>query len=292
MSYIENTHTEQAQGTGMTSYRPRRAYTPELELRFEGRFVTIPSENHKDGKSMSRNDLCFCGSGKKQKKCHRDIHEKSIVAELLRGYVELDNAITSMSEEYGIIPFCEKGCDACCDEYFYITMAEYFTIRHYIETNTPDKMARYVDKAVACWDELQHAAPEEYRELTSGSHRSDRDKRNLMKFMPCVFLEDHECSIYPVRPEICRNYGSTADFTPCAKMIDAGVDESNVDSYLVPMVSLLQRNTNTFGISSKRKTVGFSGYPIFYWFSDNHKRDDTYKMGIGLPSYQFLSQLR
>ena len=34
----------------------------------------------KDGLLMGRNDLCFCGSGKKQKKCHPNINEDSVAA--------------------------------------------------------------------------------------------------------------------------------------------------------------------------------------------------------------------
>ena len=42
---------------------------------------------------MSRNELCFCGSNKKNKHCHPDINEKSLVAKLLALTQKLTNAI-------------------------------------------------------------------------------------------------------------------------------------------------------------------------------------------------------
>ena len=33
---------------------------------------------------MGRNDLCFCGSGKKQKKCHPNINEDSVAAKIIK----------------------------------------------------------------------------------------------------------------------------------------------------------------------------------------------------------------
>lgn len=42
---------------------------------------------------MRRNDLCFCGSGKKIKKCHDNMNSDSLVAQLLINFfVEKLNA--------------------------------------------------------------------------------------------------------------------------------------------------------------------------------------------------------
>lgn len=38
---------------------------------------------------MGRNDLCFCGSGKKQKKCHPNINEDSVAAKIIKLYTQL-----------------------------------------------------------------------------------------------------------------------------------------------------------------------------------------------------------
>ena len=39
---------------------------------------------------MKCNDLCFCGSGKKHKKCHFDINPSSKLADIYRAYKEFD----------------------------------------------------------------------------------------------------------------------------------------------------------------------------------------------------------
>jgi len=48
---------------------------PEFEVYYAGEI-----------KFMNRNDVCFCGSGKKVKHCHRDINEKSLLAKMLALY--------------------------------------------------------------------------------------------------------------------------------------------------------------------------------------------------------------
>ena len=45
---------------------------------------------------MGRNDLCFCGSGMKKKKCHVNIDENSIAAEIIKFYKELDDELQKM----------------------------------------------------------------------------------------------------------------------------------------------------------------------------------------------------
>ena len=42
---------------------------------------------------MGRNDLCFCGSGKKQKKCHPNINEDSVAAKIIKLYTQLSKEL-------------------------------------------------------------------------------------------------------------------------------------------------------------------------------------------------------
>ena len=66
-----------------------------------------------DGEDMGNNNLCFCGSGIKKKKCHPDIHEKSLFATLLHYYKELDDESKTVQN-----PLCKKGCNECCESTF------------------------------------------------------------------------------------------------------------------------------------------------------------------------------
>ena len=42
---------------------------------------------------MGRNDICFCGSGLKVKKCHNGLNEDSLVGNLIKIYYELDSIV-------------------------------------------------------------------------------------------------------------------------------------------------------------------------------------------------------
>ncbi|WP_255257326.1 MULTISPECIES: SEC-C metal-binding domain-containing protein [unclassified Bacillus (in: firmicutes)] len=43
---------------------------------------------------MGRNELCFCGSGKKQKKCHVNVDQDSYIGNLYKKYFEIDNILS------------------------------------------------------------------------------------------------------------------------------------------------------------------------------------------------------
>lgn len=74
---------------------------------------------------MGRNDLCFCGSGKKQKKCHPDIHEQSLAAKCLSLYGKIESIIKNYYNSGQQTPPCKKGCSDCCYNYFVISNIEF-----------------------------------------------------------------------------------------------------------------------------------------------------------------------
>ena len=40
---------------------------------------------------MSRNELCYCGSGRKRKKCHKEVHNNSYIEILSNLYQAIEN---------------------------------------------------------------------------------------------------------------------------------------------------------------------------------------------------------
>ncbi|WP_080967252.1 SEC-C metal-binding domain-containing protein [Bacillus atrophaeus] len=75
-------------------------------------------------KKLSRNDLCFCGSGKKCKKCHSDVHPDSRAANLIDMHRNIEEKVISYQEKTGFIPPCHKGCYSCCFDDFSISEVE------------------------------------------------------------------------------------------------------------------------------------------------------------------------
>ncbi|WP_139224018.1 SEC-C metal-binding domain-containing protein [Lentibacillus halodurans] len=63
----------------------------------------------------------FCGSGKKYKICHSDVHPESRAARLINIYTNIDNKVKDYQESTGYIPPCHKGCFNCCYDDFSIS---------------------------------------------------------------------------------------------------------------------------------------------------------------------------
>lgn len=85
-------------------------------------------------KTISRNDPCFCGSGKKYKKCHSDIHPESRAARLIQTYRKYERKIEDYQKSTGNIPPCQKGCYNCRYEDFSITEIEFEFIMRELKT--------------------------------------------------------------------------------------------------------------------------------------------------------------
>ena len=164
---------------------------------------------------MGRNDLCFCGSGKKQKKCHPNINEDSVAAKIIKLYTQLSKELEE--NVYGKKNIkCEKGCNACCKDYFAISEVEFAIIMDYLYNNCGiEKTNIIIKKAIALSEKFEKNNPEYYKQLEeniAGKNINYMVRINLEN-MPerqeeCVFLdEDGGCGIYNVRPIICRTHG-------------------------------------------------------------------------------------
>ena len=139
--------------------------------------------------TMGANDLCFCGSGKKHKRCHSEVYEKSIIAQLLAAYNQIDEKI----KERQSYTLCCKGCKDCCSNYFKVSITEFFSILYSLKGDL--SLIRYSDEA---------------KKIIKNAVLSKSDLENIIDFPECIFVDDYsgECKIYHVRPTLCRDYGS------------------------------------------------------------------------------------
>ena len=173
---------------------------------------------------MSRNEKCFCGSGLKKKKCHGDIHNNSLVANLIKIYNELDSKIAS-----DVKCKCSDNCSKCCYDYFYISEEEFLVIMYYLEKNfTKDKIQEIFNRADEYMENIKKNYREEYNKLNDITYGLvDYNSYDKGKFIPrimrteksCVFLENGRCSIYEVRPYICRTFGTLNNVFFCDDVI-------------------------------------------------------------------------
>ncbi|HYM33802.1 MAG TPA: YkgJ family cysteine cluster protein, partial [Steroidobacteraceae bacterium] len=99
---------------------------------------------------------------------------------------------------------CKDGCYWCC--YFSVDVrpVEVFSILQFVEQNfTAAEKARVRSEI-----EANSALLKNLSEL-------ERARRNIK----CPFLANGRCTIYPVRPQTCRNYHAT-DAAGCKKSFD------------------------------------------------------------------------
>jgi Fe-S-cluster containining protein len=97
---------------------------------------------------------------------------------------------------------CGDGCDACC---------------HQIIGATPLELLVIVDYLKARGTSLQ-ALRERVHELAEAA-RVVGPRGRFAPEHPCVFLENHRCSIYEVRPLICRGINAL-DRATCEALLD------------------------------------------------------------------------
>ena len=191
---------------------------------------------------MGRNDSCFCGSGKKTKKCHPDINESSLVAKLLGIYAEIDKRNSKANT------ICEIGCADCCADDFEIHLSEFMAILDYLKIGSPFERVRH-------------------RELREAINRYNPEVRGW-----CMFLDQKEkiCKIYAVRPLVCRNYGTTrqATYPICAPMQLCSGENRLLDECDYPHIDT---TTNRINLTNEHTKITLQSkmQPLIMWFKSN-----------------------
>ncbi|PRT33864.1 YkgJ family cysteine cluster protein [Bacillus wiedmannii] len=252
---------------------------------------------------MGRNDECFCGSGKKQKKCHSNVEQDSYMAKLYKRYSKVDDLISEYRdnhEEFKNHP-CGKGCYNCCYDVFSITMLEFELLLEELRNTSLEFAEKVFEKALDDLRVLRTNSPELYKRLEEdvtfqrNAHHQDvgfYSKVERFPF-PCPLLDVNEgsCGVYNKRPMICRLFGTTHD--PLTVIL-ASKDESSVCEHIPSVhVNALQTpeiDPSDSRISDMLKTK-FSGqeieprsYPIVYWFKIYHDKN----LKKGRPVYSSL----
>lgn len=90
---------------------------------------------------------------------------------------------------------CGPGCSYCCYTQVKLTPAEALFAFSWIAREFSDQ------DQILLWKRV-----DSNRRLTEGRSLSARVK--IKESTPCIFLKDNKCSIYPVRPFICRSWSS------------------------------------------------------------------------------------
>lgn len=101
---------------------------------------------------------------------------------------------------------CKQGCAACCHQMVFCTPFEALQIARYI-----------IDKQANRLEEIKGRLQTQSHLELSPDARYGKDK-------PCSLLQDNSCSVYDVRPSICRTHLSTSR-AKCDAALESGAGE-------------------------------------------------------------------
>lgn len=231
-----------------------------------------------------------------------DLHPDSIIAKVWRRNHALQAKIAHEVQTKGIQLSCPKNCCACCDYYFYISPAEYFTLKHYLLSTAPQSFLAACETATAQWTQLKEAYPEEHQRLVAQTSTLADDHEYMNRFAPCPLLQNGLCSAYEARPLICQLYGTsyTAGFCDMrlsrwqrlfkkdtsnkqAQQMYVGIDPTSNDLRTGIEYYMLTDPQNVL----KCTTILNRAYPIVYWLAHDVDYASRYQQAVRLPLNDF-----
>jgi Fe-S-cluster containining protein len=86
---------------------------------------------------------------------------------------------------------CQEGCDACCHNLVELTPPEALLIGYHLRRDCPEAVRDLVLTQVA-------------KNLALAAGKTKAALAALRRELPCPLLRDRRCSVYPIRPLVCR----------------------------------------------------------------------------------------
>jgi Fe-S-cluster containining protein len=153
-------------------------------------------------------------------------------------FIELGkSAVESQGEKIS----CQAGCGACCRQLVPLAEIEAYQIAELVE-NMPEPHRTEVKRRFA--EAVEHFRENKWFErMKHFPELSPKERMPLVmeyfhEGIPCPFLENESCSIYPDRPLICREYLVTSPAKYCSRPTAETVQRLNL--LLKPSTSVLE----------------------------------------------------
>jgi len=243
---------------------------------------------------MGRNDLCFCMSGKKTKKCHPDIHEESIAAAKLKVYGELNEKLKGHRQNAKEDSLCIEGCSDCCFDYYTIQSIEFDMILNELSKWDEDRLNDLIKRVDKYWNMFEEEYPE-VKKLLSSNNKKELEEINSSidkTSFPCVFLDEitYLCQIYEVRPFKCRIFGNTyyntdegAMAIACQKY-ESLLNDDTFYELLCDATEIIDKNTDLSILHDKKRNIAVldSPYPLIYHLYKHFTVDG---LGVKINNY-------
>lgn len=253
---------------------------------------------------MKKKHKCFCGSKKDLKVCHPGIRLNSKFAKLYKLYNRIDDEIATKVKDNNIKVVCKKGCSECCYQVFPITEVEFCTIVDHITKRFNKKQIdELIEKSYSIKNYLEVNYPIFMKKLESDvtGYTADQIYRLNLQEVPnslaqeCIFLNNNECTIYKIRPIVCRTHGVGYLYDKpnklCSKLKLTHENKRN----FVDLSNLSQQNRSNYYFIDEvlKRSILRRPYPMFYWLcfiTDNKMTLNHFKKTVFYTRYTLMSE--
>lgn len=185
------------------------------------------------------------------------------------------NGVEKKVERNGKKISCRKGCGACCRQHVPISAAEArllaAIVEHMPEPGQSIIRARFEKAARRLKDSGIIDQALNYHRL-SGDDTKSMALEYFSLGIPCPFLDDESCSIYPFRPLICREYLVISSPDHCATL-----DEENIKRIKFP-VSVASTFSKMDGVRKKGENP-YIPLVMALEFAERHDEASEYRPG-------------
>jgi Fe-S-cluster containining protein len=128
---------------------------------------------------------------------------------------EIRDELVRLRDEEGIIPTCHKGCYSCCRQQIATPLPEAHTVTQYIKRNFNKNELDDLKERLDYWFSWVRKELPQYLQKELDANEA------FYNYGPyCPLLVNGACSVYPVRPLVCRGYYVASDPRSCLPITD------------------------------------------------------------------------
>jgi Fe-S-cluster containining protein len=175
---------------------------------------------------------------------HEGLTREAVYVALQKMYFEVDEMIRSFlvfAESKGQKADCREGCSWCCYQPVFALSYELDGLNDYVKKHFDASVRAQITERAAL-----------KRKKLNGLD----SERILQSKIPCPFLENGSCMVYPVRPVACRVYLST-DLNSCLKFYHTPEDE-----HAVPALLSVPRRLGSMLNEGFKAALKINGYAV------------------------------
>ena len=160
-----------------------------------------------------------------------------------------------LRDEEGIIPSCRSGCDHCCRYHIVMNIAEAQALAHYIRRELSAEQIADLRMRTHQWHEWDNSRPGRPAAIIG-------EQTDLSNYAYCCpLLVNGACSVYAVRPVVCRAHYVSSPPRSCSGVNDPESTEAapvvlrSLVEAVSPFLRLVRAHVEDAGIHFSRSNM-------------------------------------